>query len=793
MRGQEPPPARAGERARSPTDGSGVTTSSAPPSARAGPRTRAARATGSSRCSSTSASTTASKRRPRPVERLERLRRGRRARARRARARARPRTARARAPSQPRRRASSSSRPCPQPDLQQPAGRARGARARASSRRAVARRPGLLGEVAGRRPCRGRGRAAASPAGSAGWCDGAAARAARRGRRAARRRGRSARTPPPVSARAGAASAAAPAGPPQMPHVPRHERASLAADAGPYDCRRARGPGSPSSSPPTTRRTGIARHGDAACAAGSRRPAAPWEIVVVDNASTDGTAERARAAARRRAHARAAQRRQPRQGLLGAPRDARRARRAAAALRRRLRSLAGVAAGPAVAALDEGADVVVGSRLAPRRARRAPPAAAAPDRRAHVRRSCAALVLREPTRDLFCGFKLWRADGRGGRLRARRGSTAGRSTPRCWRSPARSASGSREVGIAWSDREGSRLSMLRVLVPVVRELRRRAPRPRRSARASRATRAGRPARRGPGRTARRRRVDRAELALLAALGALAVAPLAGLLLRVALQGRPPRRAATASSCSTSCSTSTGCARRASTCSIAQPLRPRARAALASCIPALLVSGALQRARARAWRPPTWCGSRSRCSRCGPARWRGAERFLDAAARRRLAAVALALFFASPVAGAGRLDGPRRRSGRELRLRLPRRRADGRQLPLGLLVHGDRGRAGAARAAGPRARPDRARPPPPGCWSRGSSPGRARPTCSCCSRRRPCCWRRRGRAPRSAAWPSRPRRPRRRSSTTCALSQLDAAWELAGRAERLRRLAMVGDA
>jgi len=114
------------------------------------------------------------------------------------------------------------------------------------------------------------------------------------------------------------------------------------------------------------------------------------------------------------------------------------------------------------------ADMVAGSRLAPgaRLDRRQP------FRRRVVGRSfvllCRAL-LREPTTDLFCGFKLFRADA------AR--DVFSRSTLEGWTYDAEVLALARalgyrvrEVGVVWSDRDGSRLSMARVLVPVVREL-----------------------------------------------------------------------------------------------------------------------------------------------------------------------------------------------------------------------------------------------------------------------------------------------------------------------------------
>jgi dolichyl-phosphate beta-glucosyltransferase len=118
--------------------------------------------------------------------------------------------------------------------------------------------------------------------------------------------------------------------------------------------------------------------------------------------------------------------------------------------------------------LSERFDVVVGSRLA---------AGAAVARRQPVRRRivgrsfgqlCRAL-LREPTRDLFCGFKLWRAPAAAAAYRA--------TALTGWAFDAETLAMARalgfsitETGIPWTDRAGSRLSMPRVIVPVTREL-----------------------------------------------------------------------------------------------------------------------------------------------------------------------------------------------------------------------------------------------------------------------------------------------------------------------------------
>jgi dolichyl-phosphate beta-glucosyltransferase len=123
---------------------------------------------------------------------------------------------------------------------------------------------------------------------------------------------------------------------------------------------------------------------------------------------------------------------------------------------------------PRMLDLIEDADVVVGSRLAAG----AQLGQRQPLRRRIVGRSfqqlCRAL-LREPTSDLFCGFKLWRADA----------AEAAYSRTRLegWTFDAEVLAMARalgyrlrEAGIVWTDRDGSRVQMSRVIVPVVREL-----------------------------------------------------------------------------------------------------------------------------------------------------------------------------------------------------------------------------------------------------------------------------------------------------------------------------------
>jgi dolichyl-phosphate beta-glucosyltransferase len=191
-----------------------------------------------------------------------------------------------------------------------------------------------------------------------------------------------------------------------------------------------------------------------------------WELVLVDNASTDGTAERVERIGDERIRVlvndvNRGKGFSVRRGMLAAGGELRLHCDADCAP-----SLASLPA--MVAALDEAADVVVGSRLAP---------GARVGRRQPLRRRIAGrtfvelsrLALGEPTHDLFCGFKLWRADA----------AVAAYSRVRLdgWVFDAEALALARalgyrlrEVGIVWSDREGSRLSMPRVVVPVVRDL-----------------------------------------------------------------------------------------------------------------------------------------------------------------------------------------------------------------------------------------------------------------------------------------------------------------------------------
>ena len=194
--------------------------------------------------------------------------------------------------------------------------------------------------------------------------------------------------------------------------------------------------------------------------------AEPWEILVVDNASQDRTAALVEELAdgehvrllrndrnRGKGHS-------MRRGMLEATGELRLHCDADCATS--LPSL------PHMLELVRDHDVVVGSRLGE---------GAQLGRRQPLRRRIAGrsfqqlcrLVLREPTKDLYCGFKLWR--------RAAAVDSYSRTRLEGWTFDAEVLAMARalgyrlcETGIVWTDREGSRVRMARILVPVVREL-----------------------------------------------------------------------------------------------------------------------------------------------------------------------------------------------------------------------------------------------------------------------------------------------------------------------------------
>jgi len=192
----------------------------------------------------------------------------------------------------------------------------------------------------------------------------------------------------------------------------------------------------------------------------------PWEVLVVDNASEDRTAaiveeladgERVRLLRNERNRGKG---HSMRRGMLEATGELRLHCDADCATS--LPSL------PHMLDLVDEYDVVVGSRLVE---------GAQVGRRQRLRRRVAGrsfqqlcrLMLREPTSDLYCGFKLWRARAAVDAYSRTRleGWTFDAEVLAMARALGYSI---RETGIVWTDREGSRVRMGRILLPVLREL-----------------------------------------------------------------------------------------------------------------------------------------------------------------------------------------------------------------------------------------------------------------------------------------------------------------------------------
>ena len=192
----------------------------------------------------------------------------------------------------------------------------------------------------------------------------------------------------------------------------------------------------------------------------------PYEILVVDNGSEDRTAERVEglggdgAVRLLRNGANRGKGFSVRRGMLEAAGH--------------LRLLCDADCAPSLASLPrlleaiDGADVAVGSRLA---------AGAQVGRVQPLPRrlvgwpfiALTRLLMAEPTRDVYCGFKLWRG------VAAQ--AVFSRQRVDGWVFDAESLAMARrlgyrvrEVGIVWINREASKLSILRTLVPAVREL-----------------------------------------------------------------------------------------------------------------------------------------------------------------------------------------------------------------------------------------------------------------------------------------------------------------------------------
>lgn len=188
------------------------------------------------------------------------------------------------------------------------------------------------------------------------------------------------------------------------------------------------------------------------------------EILVVDNGSSDGTAAAVRALGRDDVRvlengANFGKGFSVRRGMLKA--------------RGELRLQCDADCVPSLASLDallaaaESADVVIGSRLAPGAEVVTQPLHRRLAGAAFLRMSKA--VMREPARDVYCGFKLWRATAAE--------AVYSRAQLDGWVFDAETLALARrlgfrmvEVGIVWVNRPGSRLSMRQMLVRALPEL-----------------------------------------------------------------------------------------------------------------------------------------------------------------------------------------------------------------------------------------------------------------------------------------------------------------------------------
>jgi dolichyl-phosphate beta-glucosyltransferase len=191
----------------------------------------------------------------------------------------------------------------------------------------------------------------------------------------------------------------------------------------------------------------------------------PYEILVVDNASEDRTLavleslldERVRVLANDVNHGKGFS---VRRGMLDATGE--------------LRLMCDADCAPSLESLPkmleimQDADVVAGSRVA----KGAQVAQQQPFRRRLVGWPFIAMtraIMAEPTHDVYCGFKLWRG--------AAADAVFARQQLDGWVFDAevlalarRLGFRVREVGVAWADREGSKLSITQVLIPAIREL-----------------------------------------------------------------------------------------------------------------------------------------------------------------------------------------------------------------------------------------------------------------------------------------------------------------------------------
>ena len=190
------------------------------------------------------------------------------------------------------------------------------------------------------------------------------------------------------------------------------------------------------------------------------------EIVIVDNASTDSTVavleplldgERVRLLQNEVNRGKGFS---VRRGMLNASGE--------------LRLLCDADCGPSLASLPRmleairDADVVAGSRVAK---------GAQVDRQQPLRRrivgwpfiALTRIIMREPTRDVYCGFKLWRAPAAEAVFPLQR-LTGWVFDAEVLALARRLGFRTTEVGVEWADRRGSKLSIAQVLVTAVREL-----------------------------------------------------------------------------------------------------------------------------------------------------------------------------------------------------------------------------------------------------------------------------------------------------------------------------------
>jgi dolichyl-phosphate beta-glucosyltransferase len=191
-----------------------------------------------------------------------------------------------------------------------------------------------------------------------------------------------------------------------------------------------------------------------------------WEIIVIDNASTDRTRERAEPfldGSRVRLLRNEVNRGKGysiRRGMLAASSDLR--------LMCDADCVPSLPSLPAMVAAAAEADVVVGSRVAE---------GANVSRQQTLRRrivgagflALTRVIMGRLTHDVYCGFKLWRGEAAE--------SVFDRTRLDGWVFDAEALAMARalgyrvqEVGIAWTNRPSSRLSIGQVLVPAVREL-----------------------------------------------------------------------------------------------------------------------------------------------------------------------------------------------------------------------------------------------------------------------------------------------------------------------------------